>query len=581
MDHVAERDAFKSESLFIGGIDFPSESLLESLHLSSGEVLGFIAPLTKSDLSSMGLLNAFCIWRNENQFAYPTRFEATLDSTRKWMSEVLSAGHRILFKITNRSNELVGHIGLAWNATQERLELDSVQRGIPGSPGLMGSAVKWIENYVQKEFNSPDLHLRVLVTNQHAVDFYVGLGYSIESSEPVSISDFRNDQAADIQDEFLSMHKDLESSSAVRAEILTAGPTIGFRERLYVADAVQHGWNQNHSDYLRRLQDSFASFVGSKHALATSSCTGALHLAFASIGIGPGDEVIVPAVTWVASASAVAYTGATPVFVDVDPGTWTLDPAKVESSITAATKAIVAVHLYGFLADVSRLRQLADAHGIYLVEDAAPAIGATLDGRRAGTFGHFGCFSFQGAKLLVSGEGGMLVTDSPELFARAVKFQEHGRKPGTFWIEELGYKYKMSNLTASMALGQLERALPQIFKKRKISDWYRTALHGVDDLHFQEEMANSSSIHWMTSIKLSGSHLGKREELASHLKTLGIDTRPVFPNISKFTFWGGEPQAFPAADAVADNGINLPSGVGLTRNDVEFVANSIRAYLDA
>lgn len=581
MDQILEREAFKSEALFLGGINFPSESLLESLSAKSGEVIGFIAPITQSDLHNESLLDAFCLWRNENQFAYPTRFQATSDSTRNWMSGVLSGGQRILFKLMNRSYELVGHIGLAWNAGQDRLELDSVQRGMPGSPGLMSSAVRWIENYAQKEFNSHDLHLRVLGSNQHAVDFYIGLGYSVESSEPVVISDSSNDHAVDLQDEFLSMFRELEFSSPVKAEILTAGPSIGYRERLYAADAVQRGWNQNHSDYLKRLQDAFASFVGSKHALATSSCTGALHLAFVSLGIGPGDEVIVPAVTWVATASAVAYTGATPVFVDVDPITWTLDPAKVESSITSATKAIVAVHLYGFLSDVSQLRQLADAHGIYLVEDAAPAIGATLDGRKAGTFGHFGCYSFQGAKLLVSGEGGMLVTDSPELFARAVKFQEHGRKPGTFWIEELGYKYKMSNLTASLALGQLERALPQIFKKRKISDWYRNALHGVEGLHFQEEMANSSSIHWMTSIKLSGKHSGKREELTAHLKSLGIDTRPVFPNISKFTFWGGEPQAFPAADAIADDGINLPSGVGLTRNDVEFVAKSIRAYLDA
>lgn len=577
----SEKEAFISEALFLGGLSFPSEPLFESLYGMSGEVIGFICPVTQSDLSNANLIATFCLWRNESRFAYPTRFEATPESTQRWMSGVLSGGHRVLFKLMSPSYELLGHIGLAWNATKERLELDSVQRGGSGARGLMSSAVKWVENYAQKEFNSPDLHLRVLGSNEHAVEFYLGLGYSVESTEPVLISETISGQTTESKDEFLSMVRDLESSSPIKAEILTAGPSIGFRERLYAADAVQHGWNQNHSDYLRRLQDSFATFVGSNHALATSSCTGALHLAFASIGIGPGDEVIVPAVTWVATASAVAYTGATPVFVDVDPTTWTLDPLQVQSRIRSSTKAIVAVHLYGFLSDVSQLRKLADSHGIYLVEDAAPAIGATLEGRMAGTFGHFGCYSFQGAKLLVAGEGGMLVTDSPELYARAVKFQEHGRKPGTFWIEELGYKYKMSNLTASLALGQLERAKPQIFKKRKISDWYRTFLRGADDLHFQEEMANSSSIHWMTSIKLSGRHVGKREELTSHLKTLGIDTRPVFPNISKFTFWGSEPQAFPAADAVAVNGINLPSGVALTRNDVEFVAKSIRAYLDA
>jgi perosamine synthetase len=283
----------------------------------------------------------------------------------------------------------------------------------------------------------------------------------------------------------------------------------------------------------------------------------------------------------VATASAVAYTGASPVFADIDKKTWTLDLNSVRSKLSPRTKAIVAVHLYGFLSDVQSLRELADEFGVFLVEDAAPAIGARLSNRFAGTFGHIGCFSFQGAKLLVSGEGGMIVSDSPELFARVVKLQEHGRRPGTFWIEELGFKYKMSNLTAALALGQLERALPQIEKKRMISDWYRSSLRGLPGIEFQYELQNSESIHWMTSVLLTGDKVGRRDNLMHFLKARGIDTRPVFPNISKFDFWDVSREDLPVADSVADNGINLPSGVGLTRADVDFVSNSIRDFFDA
>jgi perosamine synthetase len=578
---IQEKSNFSAEALFLGRLTSPECNLLDAILDSDGALQGFISPIIGADAANTHLVDLMTQWRNQNQFAYAARFEATTESTQKWLISLLAGGNRILFKLLTPSMQLMGHIGLAWNEAQARLELDSVQRGESGMPGFMGLVVKWVEAYAQKEFNSSLLHLRVLQSNTHAVAFYERLGYVAKSSETVTISDSRNPSDKS-EDAFLTMVKDLEAGRAPKREILTAGPSIGYRERAYTADAVKNGWNQNHSDYLRKLQESFAAFVGSRHAMATSSCTGALHLALAALELGPGDEVIVPAITWVATASAVAYTGATPVFADVDSETWTLDPAAVRSKISQKTKAIVAVHLYGFLADVSELRSLADERGLYLVEDAAPAIGATLNERMAGTFGHIGCYSFQGAKLLVSGEGGMLVTDSSELFAKAVKFQEHGRKPGTFWIEELGYKYKMSNLTAALALGQLERALPQIEKKRVISNWYREALKGVAGIDFQHELKNSESIHWMTSIVLSDEKAGRREELTNHLKTLGIDTRPVFPNISKFTFWErGGGGSFPVSDAIADSGINLPSGVGLTKADVQYVADSIRSFFNA
>lgn len=566
--------AFEAESQLFGGITDPTVLLLEPLATGSSEVVGFIAPLTRADLGNAGLIQSFTDWRNANQFAYPSRFEATYDSTHRWLENLLGGQRRVMFKLLSPALDFVGHIGLAINADAHRVELDSVQRGKNGLPGLMTLAVRWVEGYARKEFGLEELSLRVLASNSHACSFYQKLGYSTTSREEVSIG------GTNSTDVFLTMVRNIEAGVEVQSPILTAGPSIGYREKIYTAHAVAEGWNHHHSDYLKQLQDSFAAYVGSAHALATSSCTGALHLALAALGVGPGDEVLVPAITWVATASAVAYTGATPIFVDVDMATWTMDPLLAAEKITVKTKAIVAVHLYGFLADVSGLRELADRHSMYLVEDAAPAIGAKLKGRPAGTYGHFGCYSFQGAKLLVSGEGGMLVSDSPELFARAVKLQEHGRKPGTFWIEELGFKYKMSNLTAALALGQLERADIQIEKKRKIARWYREQLAFHPDVTFQEELADSNGIHWMTSISLQGAFSDRVEELAAFLKAHGIDTRPVFPNISRFDFWGVASESFPSADIIASTSLNLPSGVGLSRNDVIFVCATIRAFLN-
>jgi hypothetical protein len=239
--------------------------------------------------------------------------------------------------------------------------------------------------------------------------------------------------------------------------ILTAGPSISPLEMSYVSDAVENGWNLHHSDYLGRFENEFAEFIGSSYALATSSCTGALHLALLAMGIGNGDEVLVPDITWVATASAVMYVGAKPIFIDIDPDTWTIDLKNAEEKITDKTKAIIPVHLYGYGVNMRAVMELATKYSLRVIEDAAPAIGTRINGKMAGSFGDFGCFSFQGAKLLVTGEGGMLVTNSKDLYDRARKIQDHGRRPGTFWIEELGYKYKMNNITAALGLGQIQR----------------------------------------------------------------------------------------------------------------------------
>jgi perosamine synthetase len=233
------------------------------------------------------------------------------------------------------------------------------------------------------------------------------------------------------------------------------------------------------------------------------------------------------------------------------------------------------VHLYGFAADMNEITALAKEHNLYIVEDAAPAIGTLIDGKPAGSFGEFGAYSFQGAKMLVTGEGGMLVTSDPELYERARKIQDHGRKPGTFWIEELGYKYKMNNVTAALGLAQLERSENQINQKRRIAGWYQELLSGHDSLKMQFESTGTRSIHWMNSVTLDDSLNITRDEVMEKLKADGIDTRPVFPAISQYPIWDKVHEPGPVATRVGANSINLPSGVKLSKRSIERVCQSL------
>jgi len=313
--------------------------------------------------------------------------------------------------------------------------------------------------------------------------------------------------------------------------------------------------------------------------MATSSCTGALHLSLLSLGIGPGDEVIVPDITWVATASAVMYVGATPIFADVNKETWLITDRDIEPLITERTRAVITVHLYGFGVKMEEISALARRHNLFVVEDAAPAIGTIIGGRAAGTFGDFGCYSFQGAKMLVTGEGGMIVTDNEELYAKARKIQDHGRKPGTFWIEELGYKYKMSNTTAALGLGQLERGEQQIVRKRRIRKWYEEEFQGMNSIRMQHEDTGTRSIHWMSSIVLEPESPLSRDDLISQLRLYGIDSRPVFPAISQYPFWPVKQVPKSNAFQIGENGINLPSGVNLSRASVSKIGDVVRRIL--
>ena len=343
----------------------------------------FLVPFTTVDLTEPHHIQLLKTWREANQFAYPTRFPVTLDGTRKWLEAgVLNNENRALFWIANSKFVKLGHIGIAYSPINSEFEVDNVLRGESDNPGLMSEAMNALERQIEEEVSLEKLTLRVLESNHHAVAFYKRLGYSV--TDVTSLIEVQTGEYLNLvpgspgTDNFLTMTKSLLASRKIPTEILTAGPSISMREITYVNDAVSIGWNHHHSDYITRFEDAFAEYVGAKYAMATSSCSGALHLALLALGIGPGDEVIVPDVTWVATASAVMYTGAKPVFADININDWTINLDSIKSLISDKTKAIMPVHLYGYGAAMTQIMELARENNLHVVEDAAPAIGTEI-----------------------------------------------------------------------------------------------------------------------------------------------------------------------------------------------------------
>jgi len=356
--------------------------------------------------------------------------------------------------------------------------------------------------------------------------------------------------------------------------IQTAGPFITQKEIDYVLDAVKNGWYENWSGYINKFEKEFAKYVGTKYAIVTSSCTGAMHLILSALQVKEGDQVIVPETTWIATASVVKFMGATPVFVDVDKDTWTIDADSIKKAINKKTKGIIPVHGYGHPADMDKIKEISKENNLFILEDAAPSIGSEYKGKKTGGLGDAGAFSFQGAKLLVTGEGGMLVTDDEKIYERASFLANQGRDANIpFLIHEIGYKYKMSNIQAALGLAQLDRIDELIQKKREIHRWYKNRLAGKNGIKLSDEKEWAKTNHWMTSIVLENSISVEREKLTAMLKQKNIDTRPIFPPISGFSMF--DKANNPNAEFLGNRGINLPSAFRTTEEEVDFVCESI------
>ncbi len=337
-------------------------------------------------------------------------------------------------------------------------------------------------------------------------------------------------------------------------------PSIGDREIELVDDAIRNGWGPHCYDYLNRFERDFAAYLGVQHAIATSSCTGALHMGLSALGVGPGDEVVLADTNWIATVAPVVHLGATPVFVDILPSTWCLDPGLVREALTPRTRAIIATHLYGNLADMTRLRAISTEFGIPLVEDAAEAIGSTYFGEKAGSMGAFGTFSFHGTKTMTTGEGGMFVTNDDALYERVLTLSNHGRDRSQrmqFWPDVVGFKYKMANVQAAMGCGQLERVKQLVGRKQEILAFYENALSDLD-LVMNHSVVGTESGAWMPNVVFSPRSGVTRELALEEFSRAGIDARVFFYPLSDLPMFQ-KAVATPIAHDIASRSINLPS----------------------
>lgn len=349
--------------------------------------------------------------------------------------------------------------------------------------------------------------------------------------------------------------------------IVLSKPSMTALEASYVQQAVTDGWGANCYQWIARFERGLTAYLGVQHAVATSSGTGALHLGLAALGIGPGDEVILADTNWIATAAPITYVGAKPVFVDISPESWCIDPARVEAAITPRTRAIIATHLYGNLCDMDALLALGQRHQIPVIEDAAEALGSSAQGRMAGSMGRFGIFSFHGSKTITTGEGGMFVTDDSALYERVKQLNNHGRsaqEPRQFWPEMVGFKYKMTDLQAALGCAQLERIQQILARKRAVLHRYKAALERLPGVHLNPEPPDTEHGAWMPNVVFDETTGVGCQDLLQAFQQANIDARVFFWPLSSLPIFGAEQRRDSWAWRIQERSINLPSYVDMS-----------------
>jgi len=360
-------------------------------------------------------------------------------------------------------------------------------------------------------------------------------------------------------------------------------PFLNGNELNYVQEAVRTGWISSSGKYVKAFEEAFAEYCGVKYAVGVCNGTVALHLALVGLGIGKGDEVIIPDFTMIASAISVCYTGAKPVFVDADPATWNIDVHKIEEKITQRTKAIMPVHIFGNPCDMGIIQTIAGKHNLYVLEDAAEAHGATYKGQKTGSLSNMAAFSFFANKNLTTGEGGMVVTNDKSLYKKALYYKNmcfDPDAPRNYIHKDIGFNYRMSNLHAAIGLAQTEKA--DEYKQMRIRNGqlYRQYLKDINGVILQQDQPGGQNVFWMNGILIDPNQYGRtREELTGLLKEAGIDTRLFFvgmhrqPGLLKFGCSGSGD--YPISDNLAQNGFYLPSASNLKEDEIEYICGVI------
>ncbi|WP_429311168.1 DegT/DnrJ/EryC1/StrS family aminotransferase [Paenibacillus mucilaginosus] len=359
-------------------------------------------------------------------------------------------------------------------------------------------------------------------------------------------------------------------------------PILNGNEKKYVMDCVDTTWISSNGAYIEKFEHLFAEFCQTKHAIAVSNGTTALHLTLLAHGVGPGDEVIVPTFTFVATANAVAYCGATPVFVDSEPETWNIDPHAIEAKITPRTKGIIPVHLYGHPADMDPILSIAQRHGLFVIEDAAEALGAQYKDRMVGSIAHSATFSLFGNKIITTGEGGVVTTSDDQFAARIRQLKGQGIDPRRkYWFPVIGYNYRMTNIQAAIGCGQMENIAWHIERRLSAAAEYVKHLEGVDSLLLPTEKEWAKNVFWMYSVVLKDGTEQQRDEVMSRMRERGIETRPFFYPMHILPPYKHlqPPDEFPVANRIAATGLNVPSHGALQSEDIAYICGHLKEIL--
>jgi perosamine synthetase len=359
-----------------------------------------------------------------------------------------------------------------------------------------------------------------------------------------------------------------------------AKPVLAGNEKKYILECIETNWVSSIGRFLDLFEASFASYCGTRYAIACSSGTTALHLALCAAGVQPGDEVLVPTLTFIATANAVTYCGAKPVFIDCDPRFWTMDSTLLEAKINSKTKAIVPVHLYGHPVDMLAVQEIADKYNLFVIEDAAEALGAEYKGRKTGSLGDAAIFSFFGNKTITTGEGGMLTTNNSQLAEQARLLRGQGL--GTerrYWHEVIGFNYRMTNLQAALGIAQMERIEWYVEERIRVAKLYLERLVAVQDyLILPQEADWAKHVYWMFGVLIKGATEKKRDRIMQTLAERGVETRPFFypmhmlPPYQKLEV----KDQFPIAAKIAAQGISLPTYANLTEADIDYITSALK-----
>lgn len=356
-----------------------------------------------------------------------------------------------------------------------------------------------------------------------------------------------------------------------------AEPVFNGNEKKYLDECIDTGWVSANGRFVNEFEEKFAEFCGTRYALSCSNGTVSLHLCLMGLGIGPGDEVIMPALTYIATANSVKYCGATPVFIDSEYGSFNIDPNKIEEKITEKTKAIMPVHLYGLPADMDAINEIAKRHHLYVIEDAAEAHGATYKEKKVGALGDIGSFSFFGNKVITSGEGGMVTTNSEELYKRIKLLKGQGVSPEKrYWHTIVGYNYRMTNMQAAVGLAQLENIDWHMSQRAKVAKLYEKHLKGTEELfRMQAVPENCKSVYWMNNVILSDGIKKTRDAVMEQMERCNIEMRPVFYPMHIMPPYYDKELSVPVAEKIAERGISLPSHALLSEEDIAYICECL------